>query len=214
MTMHEYYRRRAPEYDKIYETPEWQDELATLRAWLVQRTTGHNVLEIAAGTGYWTQVAAPGARSVTATDYSPELLARARMRKLGARVTLLAADAYALPESPVAFDVGMAHLWWSHVERQRRQQFLVQFASRLARGATILMIDQAYLKGHSAPAFRRDASGNRYELRTLQDGDVYQIIKNYPTARELQQSFAHICDDIRITCLGHFWSLQARLREA
>ena len=214
MTMHEYYRRRALEYDKIYETPEWQDELATLRAWLARRTTGHNILEVAAGTGYWTEVAASGARSVTATDYSSELLALAGMRQLGARVTLLAADADALPESPMVFDVGMAHLWWSHVERQRQQQFLVQFASRLARGATILMIDQTYLRGYSPPAFRRDASGNRYELRTLQDGDVYQIIKNYPTASELQQSFAHVCDDIRVTFLRHFWSLQARLREA
>jgi SAM-dependent methyltransferase len=208
----EYYGNRAPEYDKIYRTPEWQDDLTTLRAWIEECTRGRTVLEVAAGTGYWTKAAAAGAKSITATDYNAAMLAYAAKRSLGAHVVLREADAYALPEFASPFDIGMAHLWWSHVERERRRDFLVRFASRLHQGATLLMSDQVYLKGCSPPAFRRDRLGNRYELRTLENGDLYQIVKNYPTVEELRQSLACICDEIDVIFLRYFWTLRATLR--
>jgi hypothetical protein len=128
-------------------------------------------------------------------------------------VTLTLADAYAPGQSAgTDFDVGMAHLWWSHVPRERHLEFLDQLASRLRAGASVLMIDQAYVKGKSPPAFRRDRSGNRYELRTLENGDVYQVLKNYPTVSELKASLACISDEIEVTCLTFFWSIRAKLR--
>jgi SAM-dependent methyltransferase len=210
--MEAYYRARAAEYDVVYRTPEWQDDLAWLKAWVADRTAGRTVLEVAAGTGFWTAAAAPVAKAVTATDYNPEMLALAAKRRLGPHVTLLAADAHRLPTFASMFDVGMAHLWWSHVEKQGQQQFLLHFASRLRSGATLLMIDETYLKGFNRPAFRRDRLGNRYELRTLDNGRVYQIVKNYPTEEDLRQSVADICDAICVTQLRHFWALHARFR--
>jgi SAM-dependent methyltransferase len=210
--MEAYYRARAPQYDVIYKTPEWQDDLAWLKAWLADRTAGRTVLEVAAGTGFWTAAAAAAAKAITATDCNPEMLALAAKRRLGPHVTLLAADAHGLPAFAGTFDVGMAHLWWSHVEKQRRQQFLLHFASRLRSGAALLMIDETYLEGFNRPAFRRDRLGNRYELRTLDDGRVYQIVKNYPTVEDLRRSVADICEDVRVTQLRHFWALHARIR--
>jgi protein-L-isoaspartate O-methyltransferase len=55
----DYYRKRASEYDTLYTAAAWQSELAVLRDWLVARVCGRTVLEVAAGTGYWTAVAAP-----------------------------------------------------------------------------------------------------------------------------------------------------------
>ncbi len=51
-----YYRARAQEYDQVYEKPERQADLARLRAWLAPVLDGRRVLEVAAGTGYWTAV--------------------------------------------------------------------------------------------------------------------------------------------------------------
>jgi len=143
--MKEYYRQRASQYDRFYEVPERYHDLVGLKAWLVERVRGRTVLEVAAGTGYWTEVAATAAEAITATDYNHEPLSIAVDRRLGPHVTLLTADAYAMPKFACRFEVGMAHLWWSHVERQRRQEFLSHFASRLQPQATLLMIDQTYV---------------------------------------------------------------------
>lgn len=211
--MEQYYRERAPRYDLLYRKPEWQEELARLKNWVAERTAGRRVLEVAAGTGFWTAAAAQRAKVIVATDYNPETLAIAGKRGLGAHVTLLGADAYALPKFAGAFEVGMAHLWWSHVDKQREQEFLRHFSSRLQPGAELLMIDQLYLEGCSTPAFRRDRAGNRYELRTLENGRVFQVIKNYPTPELLQASMSRLCEEVQVTSLRYFWALRARLRK-
>src|SRR5215217_7898476 len=87
--MRAYYRERAPEYDLLYAVPAYQDDLATLRGWLEPHVVGASVLEVAAGTGYWTEAAAPFARAITATDCNAETLAVAARRRLGPKVTLV-----------------------------------------------------------------------------------------------------------------------------
>jgi SAM-dependent methyltransferase len=211
MTMKQYYRLRVPEYDRLYQEPEWHDDLSRLRAWLVDCTRGRTILEVAAGTGYWTAAAATAAAAITATDCNGEMLVRMANRRLGAHVTLLTADAYALPEFSTTFDVGMAHLWWSHVEKHREAEFLLHFASRLKPRAMLLMIDQSYVEGFSHPALMRDRAGNRYELRGLANGSVHRIVKNYPTVEELGHSMAGICDDLCVTQLQYFWALRGRI---
>jgi len=212
MTMEAYYRERASEYDEFYQIPEHRADLARLKAWLVQHARGRSILEVAAGTGYWTKAAASVAKAVTATDYNHEVLAIAARRHLGAHATLLVADAYALPDFRARFDVGMAHLWWSHVPKQRQQEFLSHFVSRLQPRAALLMIDQVYVNGFSYPMSRRGRHGDRYELRVLGNGKTHQIVKNYPETEELQQSLAEVCDEIRITRLHYFWAVSARIR--
>ncbi len=211
--MEDYYRARAAEYDEFYEIPERQDDLVRLKAWLVERAKGRNILEVAAGTGHWTEAAAQVAKAITATDYNRETLTLAARRSLGPHVTLLTADAYALPEFDSIFDAGMAHLWWSHVGKQRRHEFLSQFVSRLQPGASILMIDQVFVAGRCSPISGSDEWGNLLTLRKLKNGAIYEIIKNYPTSEELEKSFAPFSDNIEIMLLDHFWALSARVRQ-
>ena len=195
----------------FYDKSERQEELAALRGWLTEQARGRTILEIAAGTGYWTEVAATVAKSVTATDYNPEMLAIAARRVSGEHVALNVADAYCLPSFDVVFDCGMAHMWWSHVEKQRQDQFLGHFCSRLGAGARILMIDQTYVEGLTSPIHREDASGNLYALRRLINGATYEIIKNYPSSDELRDTFARCCEDVEVVRLTHFWALSARV---
>jgi len=210
--MEEYYRERASEYDRFYHVPERQDDLARLKEWLITRVRGRTILEVAAGTGYWTEVAAGVAEAIVAIDINREMLELAAKRPLGPHVTLLTADAFALPEFAVTFDAGMAHLWWSHVERQRRQQFLTRFVAHLKPQTLLLMIDQNYVDGLSTPVSRQDEWGNQYTLRTLAGGTTFEIVKNYPRPGELQQGLESLCDDIDITQFTHFWALAARVR--
>ena len=210
--MAEYYRERAPRYDILYKRPEWREDLAWLKAWVAKHTARRRVLEVASGTGFWTKAAAAAATAITATDCNPEVLALASRRSLGRHVTFTLADAYALPRFAGAFGCGMAHLWWSHVDKLREHEFLRGFTLRLLPGAELLMIDQLHLDGYSTPALRRDRAGNRYELRTLENGRVFQIIKNYPTPEELQAALGPFCEALQITTLRYFWALRGRVR--
>jgi protein-L-isoaspartate O-methyltransferase len=66
-----YYRRRAAEYDRVYDKLERQEDLESLRTQVASLLAGRRVLEVAAGTGWWTAVYADGAARVVATDVNP-----------------------------------------------------------------------------------------------------------------------------------------------
>src|SRR5688572_19001903 len=56
--LHTYYSKRAGEYERIYEKPERQSDLAKLKDVVRSFFASHVVLEVACGTGYWTQIIA------------------------------------------------------------------------------------------------------------------------------------------------------------
>jgi len=64
--MKEYYQKRAPVYDRVYAYPERQADLRFLEEYIPEQFSGLDVLEIAAGTGYWTQYIAGQAQSILA----------------------------------------------------------------------------------------------------------------------------------------------------
>jgi len=77
----DYYAQRAAEYDDVYRKPERQADLARLRELLPPLVAGRRVLEVAAGTGYWTRLLATTAAGITATDINAETLAIAAQRE-------------------------------------------------------------------------------------------------------------------------------------
>jgi demethylmenaquinone methyltransferase/2-methoxy-6-polyprenyl-1,4-benzoquinol methylase len=77
-----YYRAHAPDYDVAYLGQHWDVSIEELPV------TG-DVLELACGTGHWTPLLAARARSVTALDAAPEVLALARRRVRGLPVEFI-----------------------------------------------------------------------------------------------------------------------------
>src|SRR2546423_706654 len=92
----DYYQARAPEYDAVYAKPERQMDLRTLEDALPAAFANRRVVEVACGTGYWTQFIAGAARSVTGVDITPATLAIARRRCHGIQINFVQADAFAL----------------------------------------------------------------------------------------------------------------------
>lgn len=187
----DYYGRRAAEYERIYERPERRGDLRALAALLADLVAGRDVIEIACGTGYWTHLLAPHARSWLATDAAAEVLAVARAKTYPpGRVAFRTADAYALAALPGRFDAALAGFWWSHVPRPRLAAFLAQLGRRLAPGARVVLFDNRFVAGSSLPIHRRDADGNTYQLRRLDAGTEHEVLKNFPTAAELLAALA------------------------
>ncbi|HXN16613.1 MAG TPA: class I SAM-dependent methyltransferase, partial [Usitatibacter sp.] len=53
--LEQYYAKRASQYEQVYEKPERQHELEWLRGRIPELFRNRTVLEVACGTGYWTQ---------------------------------------------------------------------------------------------------------------------------------------------------------------
>jgi SAM-dependent methyltransferase len=205
----DYYDRRAPEYERIYQRPERRGDLRELASVLGALVAGRDVLEVACGTGYWTRLLAPRVRSWLATDAAGEALAIARGKVYPpGRVSFAVADAYALAALPGNFDAAVAGFWWSHVPRPRLAGFLAQLGRRLAPGSRVVFFDNRYVPGSSLPISRRDAGGNTYQLRRLDDGSEREVLKNFPTAAELLSAAALAGAVLRsVVELRYFWCL-------
>jgi SAM-dependent methyltransferase len=208
----DYYRERAREYDAVYRKPERQQDLADLRDLLPSMTAGKRVLEIAAGTGYWTQVIATSALNVTATDLNPETLAVAAARDYGpAPVQLLTADAYRLDQVPGDFDLVFCGFWWSHIHRADIPRFLTGLGGRVAPGTTLLMLDNRYVAGSNHPITRVSEDGDSYQDRRLLDGRRYEVLKNFPDSARLAADLEPWATAFSYTELQYFWLVSCSL---
>jgi ubiquinone/menaquinone biosynthesis C-methylase UbiE len=211
----DYYAQRAPEYEEIYRRSERQADLRQLRARVCDAFAGQRVLEIACGTGYWTQAVANVAVAVTATDASAEVLELARRKPYPEdRVRFAIADAYALEQVEGAFTAGLAAFWWSHVPLERRGAFLTGLHRRLGVGAVVVLIDNRFVEGSSTAISRTDSSGNTYQQRKLRDGTVLEVLKNFPTAAELEAGISPIAIEPSITGLAYYWMVRYRVASA
>jgi demethylmenaquinone methyltransferase/2-methoxy-6-polyprenyl-1,4-benzoquinol methylase len=212
--MRAYYAARAPYYDAVYAKPERAQDLLHLQAHIPERLATRSVLEVACGTGYWTQFIALRASSFTATDWTPEPLGFARLRPNTDSVAFVEADAYALPEALGLFDGAFAGLWFSHVPVKSRALFFHSLHSRLKPGARILLLDNSDVQCREHPIVEHDAEGNTYQHRQLRDGAVHRVLKNFPSASELSNLVSDISSSTQHTELQNFWLFEYELKRA
>jgi SAM-dependent methyltransferase len=210
-TLADYYARRAPEYERIYQKPERQEDLRTLRTRVARTFAGRRVLEIACGTGWWTEALVGTAHSVTATDINDEVLAVARAKGLdGARVSFQRCDAFQLAEVSGDFDAALAAFWWSHLTRAGLEQFLHVLHDRLPPGSVVMFLDNIFVPGSSRPISRRDADGNTYQERRLDDGSTTEVLKHFPTDEEITAALSSHASELHIERLSYYWSARYR----
>jgi SAM-dependent methyltransferase len=213
-TITNYYAKRAAEYERIYLKPERQADLKTLQTMIAGASTELNLLEIACGTGYWTQFASRSAKSIVATDYNEEVLSIAREKEYGGcPVTFLKSDAYFLGEVIGSFSGALVGFWWSHIPKSRLGNFLYTLHSKLCIGARIIVLDNRYVEGSSNPINRADAGGNTYQVRSLSDGSTHEVLKNFPARNEFIERIAPFSKSCEFTELDYFWLAEYILKE-
>ena len=215
--MADYYARRAAEYERVYAKPERQADLRALAAWLPPIFGGRRVLEIACGTGWWTPLGAREAQRWLATDLNPETMAIARAKPaMPGAVEFRELDAYTFDGlDGETFDAAFAGFWWSHVPRARLAPWLDALHARLAPGAVVVLLDNRYVEGSSTPLARRDAEGNTYQVRHLDDGSTHEVLKNFPARDEALATLGvgppARARDAHWVEWPHYWALHYRL---
>jgi SAM-dependent methyltransferase len=211
--MVDYYARRASYYERVYFKPERQSDLRTMEAALAAPFAGRHVLEIACGTGWWTPHGARDCASWLATDLNPETMAVARRKPMPAgKVSFATVDAYTLDGLPERrFDAAFAGCWWSHVPLARLPGWIELLHSKLASGARVVFLDNSFVQTSSTPITREDGDGNTYQRRTLDDGSVHEVLKNFPTAEQAFSMLGPRAADPQWTAHMHYWVLSYRL---
>ena len=207
-TMKAYYQLRAPVYDRVYTYPERQDDLRELEILIPERLRNRDVLEIAAGTGYWTQFIARQANSVLATDGNEAPLQQLLQRALPVTVKTRVVDAYDLSALNRTFDGVFAGLWFSHVPIERQIAFLRGLSGVLRQGARVILMDNTIAQCERLPLVETDANGNTWQERKLDDGSTYRVIKNFPTEQALLAAIDGIGHEPDYVAWHHFWFFQ------
>lgn len=213
-----YYSRRALEYDRIYQKPERQADLQTLRQYVATHMRDRHVLEVACGTGYWTSVLAPIAAAVLAVDVADATLDVARHRMAWPPAVRFArADAYALSEARAVsvaapFTAALAGFWISHVPRHRLTAFLAQLNRTLSSNATVVLFDNRFVAGSSTDISTVASTGDTYQLRRLDDGSAFEVLKNFYQPDELLHAVVSAGDvgvhSTRVDLLPYYWVLR------
>ena len=187
-----YYDQRAPEYDDAYRRTRGYDRGADGNAdWLAEMAavveafdrvplTG-DILELAAGTGAWTERIVGRARSLTVIDTSAAMLEanRARLRSAAATVDYRIADLFSWqPER--RWDACVFGFWLCKVPDKRIAVFLNAVADALRPGGVVCCVDKAAV---AEPA-------TELEARTLNDGRRFTIIDHPRPPERLVDVFA------------------------
>jgi len=195
-----YYRHRASEYDVTAygDVAAARTRIARLVAQMHPRG---RVLEIACGTGMWTEALACAADTLMAIDAAPEAVAIARDRVRSGNVTFDVADVFSWTTDD-RFDVIFFSAWLSHVPSSRFDLFWRMLRSQLAEQGRVLFSDehvdvrdkQAYVAGIDEVVERR-----------LDDGRTFRVVKNFVDPQALHDRLLEIGWESEIRRDGSDW---------
>ncbi len=209
-TIVDYYRARATEYEQIYyrDVPERRQEIADHFIFVEKLAADKTVLELACGSGYWTQAAAKNAREVIATDIAPEMIKEAKTKKYNSPVTFINCDIYDLPFKSALFDLIIIGFWFSHEPKQNYSKFFEIIERPLKADGQIWLIDNnPPAEGTKSDFLHTDQAGNNFKSRRLNDGREFSILKNYFNQNELHDIFSKPFRVSRLTYDKYYWSL-------
>jgi 2-polyprenyl-3-methyl-5-hydroxy-6-metoxy-1,4-benzoquinol methylase len=196
-----YYRARAGEYDEWFlregrydrgaeHRAEWFSEVDLIRRSLTNAIEGRDVLELACGTGLWTEQLAKENRSVVAVDSSPEVLAINRNRVHAGNVRYEIADIFTWPARQ-QFDAVFFAFWLSHVPPGRFVGFWETVQAALAPGGVVFFVD-SLLEPTSTATDHPPVDDSGVVRRRLNDGREFDIVKVFYQPMRLEQQLAKL----------------------
>jgi demethylmenaquinone methyltransferase/2-methoxy-6-polyprenyl-1,4-benzoquinol methylase len=196
-----YYEARATEYDEWWErrgrydlgaegNALWREEIQKVEAVFDMAPLRGHVLEPAAGSGNWTLYLTRRAEKVTVLDNSRSMIERNRRRVQEAgfqgRVDYEETDLFCWHPG-ARYDAIFLGFWVSHLPSAVLDPFLLLMASALKPGGCL-----AILEGQRNGRLRSATQGtsrldDEIELRTLNDGRTFRIVKRYDDPEDLAE---------------------------
>ncbi|MGC9781017.1 MAG: class I SAM-dependent methyltransferase [Candidatus Heimdallarchaeota archaeon] len=159
---------------------------------LKQYLKGRKVIEVACGTGYWTQFLSETAKEITAIDINNEVLVLARQKNYLCPISFQIMDAYQLAFDNESFNAGLANFWFSHIPKTKIDDFISELHRILKPRSRVFITDNhhLHLSDSLGELITREDDANTYKLRQLEDGSQYIVLKNYYSEDELFRIFS------------------------
>ncbi len=221
--MVDYYRQRAASYETIYyrdnivRRQEIDDECRRVESY----ARGKRVIELACGTGYWTEVLSRSASKIIACDITTEMLAEAEKKNLKSPTEFFACDMFDLSNAYrmkhgtelERAELVVAGFWHSHQPRQLMQPWL-DLLARLCRpdGLVWLIDNNPPAEGDGPSSHGVDSFGNNLKDRELPDGSIHRIVKNYFSRDEIEKQFTAAGEIQSLVYGQYYWSVLYRPR--
>ena len=187
----EYYRARAEEYDRsLSGTDEMFDPAKSI---LLGLGRYEHILELACGTGFWTETLLKISGEVTATDAAPEMLQIVRKRLGDKGITYQQLDLFKWqPERQ--YDMVFFANWLSHVPPKALDEFLDKVHRSTRPGGSVIIVDQY------APSVADSviAKEEIYAVRPLEDGRQFTIVKVFHDLDTLEDKLKGMGFDVAI----------------
>ncbi len=218
-----YYQARAQEYDQWFyregrydrgeaQNRQWFDEAAEVRRILQQTPPVQYALELAPGTGIWTQELVKLADHVTAVDASSEMLKINQAKVQSPKVTYVEADLFEW-EPDQTYDLVFFSFWLSHVPPERLASFLQKIARALKPGGQVFMLDSRRIETSTAHDHVLPESGTVLERR-LNDGRRFSIVKVFYEPEALKNAFAQAGIGVDVSVTEQFFIYAQGQRKA
>jgi len=211
-----YYEARAGEYDDWYlrrgryahgpiHDAAWNAELDAAGRWLDALPIRGEIVELAAGTGWWSPLlASKGELWLYDAAEAPLERARERLLAHGLRAHIHLRDAWAEPDRSV--DAVVLGFWLGHVDRDRTAAFLDLVRRWLKPGGTLAIID-SLADPQSGADDHPPVVGDR-ATRRVADGREFTIVKVHRDAAELDAALrAAGFGEVRVETSGRFFVL-------
>jgi demethylmenaquinone methyltransferase/2-methoxy-6-polyprenyl-1,4-benzoquinol methylase len=211
-----YYEARAGEYDDWYlrrgryahgpiHDAAWNAELDAAGRWLDALPIRGEIVELAAGTGWWSPLlASKGELWLYDAAEAPLERARERLLAHGLRAHIHLRDAWADPDRSV--DAVVLGFWLSHVDRDRTAAFLDLARRWLKPGGTLAIID-SLPDPQSGAGDHPPVVGDR-ATRRVADGREFTIVKVHRDAAELEAALRGAgFGEVRVETSGRFFVL-------
>jgi 2-polyprenyl-3-methyl-5-hydroxy-6-metoxy-1,4-benzoquinol methylase len=206
-----YYRARADEYDQWFYrlgrydrgkelNQRWFQEVEIVKQALKQIGQAEEILELACGTGIWTQELVKIGNKITAIDASAEVIAINRSKLNSQHIEYQQIDLFAW-QPDAEYNLVFFSFWLSHVPPELLNSFLVKVYKSVRVGGRLFIIDSRFEPTSTANNHILNDDGNIYKSRKLNDGQEFQIVKVFYQPEELHKHLTEVgfIADVKVT---------------
>jgi len=212
----EYYRARAAEYDQWWlrqgrydrgpaVNGQWFSEAAEVRSALQTFQPRGRILELACGTGIWTEQLAPCASQLTAIDGSAEMLAINAARVRSPRIRYMEADLFQWRPAGDRYDTIFFGFWLSHVPPEHFREFWGLVGSCLAPGGRVFFVDSRCEETSAAIDHTLPDPSATVQHRRLNDGREFRVYKIFYDPLDLTAQLRELGWSAELSLTAHYF---------